>query len=117
MAKNSGAAKAIELSPLQYLQENFEALVDFVLVIPIEKPVSEVIQESDHFKDKPTWAIVAAVGTGRVVNGVLIPIDVEPGDEVFITKYGEDVELDGRKAQLIHASEVKIRRRKRLEVQ
>ena len=109
--------KPLELTPLQYLQENFDALVDFVLIIPIEKPVSDVVQESDHYKEKPTWGIVAAVGSGRVVNGILVPIDVDPGDEVYFTKYGEDVELDGRKAQLIHASEVKIRRRKRLEVQ
>ena len=40
-----------------------------------------------------------------------MPIDVEPGDEVMFTKYGEEVDLDGRKAQLIHAAEVKIRRR------
>lgn len=111
------AKKPAELTPLEYLQQNFDALVDFVLVVPIEKPVSDVVQESDHYKEKPTWGIVAAVGSGRVVNGILVPIDVDPGDEVYFTKYGEDVELDGRKAQLIHASEVKIRRRKRLEVQ
>lgn len=111
------AKKPAELTPLEYLQQNFDALVDFVLVVPIEKPVSDVVQESDHYKEKPTWGIVAAVGSGRVVNGILVPIDVDPGDEVYFTKYGEDVELDGRKAQLIHATEVKIRRRKRLEVQ
>ena len=106
------AKKPAELTPLEYLQQNFDALVDFVLVVPIEKPVSDVVQESDHYKEKPTWGIVAAVGSGRVVNGILVPIDVDPGDEVYFTKYGEDVELDGRKAQLIHASEVKLRRRK-----
>ena len=116
MSKKSAAMRVLpkpaEPTPLAYLQENFEALVDFVLVVPIEKPVSDVVQESDHYKEKPTWGIVAAVGSGRVVNGILIPIDVDPGDEVYFTKYGEDVELDGRKAQLIHASEVKIRRKK-----
>jgi len=122
LSKSSAARvlpKREEPTPLQYLQENFDALIDFVLIVPIEKPLSEEVQleQSDHYKDKPTWGIVAAVGTGRVVNGVLIPIDVDPGDEVFFTKYGEEVELDGRKAQLVHASEVKIRRRKKLEVQ
>ena len=121
MSKKSAAVRVLpkpaEPTPLAYLQENFEALVDFVLVVPIEKPVSDVVQESDHYKEKPTWGIVAAVGSGRVVNGILIPIDVDPGDEVYFTKYGEDVELDGRKAQLIHACEVKIRRRKRLGIQ
>lgn len=130
MAKNTAAAREIprvrnltapkiELTPLQYLQQNFDALVDFVLIVPIEKPLSEEVhlEQSEHYKDKPTWGIVAAVGTGRVVNGVLIPIDVEPGDEVYFTKYGEEIELDGRKAQLIHATEVKLRRRKSSEVQ
>jgi chaperonin GroES len=107
--------KKLKISPLEYLHDNFDALVDFILVVPIEKPLSEEVnlEQSDHYKEKPTWGIVAAVGTGRVVNGVLIPIDVEFGDEVYFTKYGEDVELDGRKAQLIHASEVKIRRKQR----
>ena len=115
MTKQSAARALpmkVELTPLQYLQENFDALVDFVLVVPIEKPVSDVVQESDHYKEKPTWGIVAAVGSGRVVNGVLVPIDVDPGDEVYFTKYGEDVELDGRKAQLVHATEVKLRRKR-----
>ena len=107
-------APKAEPTPLAYLQENFDALVDYVLIVPIEKKLSDVapeLQESDHFKEKPTWGIVAAVGSGRVVNGILVPIDVEPGDEVYFTKYGEEVELDGRKAQLIHAAEVKIRRK------
>jgi chaperonin GroES len=114
MAARVPGAK-IELSPLEYLQQNFDALVDYVLVIPIEKPLSEEVrlEQSDHFKERPVWGIVAAVGTGRVVNGVLVPIDLHVGDEVMFTKYGEEVELDGHKAQLIHATEVKIRRRKR----
>jgi chaperonin GroES len=117
MTRKSAAAKVlkVEPSPAAYLQENFDALVDFVLIVPIEKPLSESapeLQQSEHFKEKPTWGIVAAVGSGRVVNGILIPIDVAPGDEVYFTKYGEEVELDGRKAQLVHAAEVKVRRRK-----
>ena len=125
MSKKSAAVRAlpapkVELTPLAYLQENFGVFCDFVLVVPIEKPLSDVapeLQESEHFKEKPTWGIVAAVGTGRVVNGILIPIDAQPGDEVYFTKYGEEVEFDGRKAQLIHASEVKAFRKPKLEVQ
>ena len=118
MATKTAAARVPELkiepSPLEYLQQNFDALVDYVLVIPIEKPLSDVVtlEQSDHFKERPVWGTVVAVGSGRVVNGILVPIDVLPGDEVMFTKYGEEVELDGRKAQLIHATEVKIRRRK-----
>jgi co-chaperonin GroES (HSP10) len=89
----------------------FEALNDFVLVKPIEMPVSETILESDHWKQSPNWAIVIAIGEGRVVNGLLLPIRLEPGDEVYITKYGEDINCDGVKCQLIHASEVKLRRK------
>ena len=33
--------KKVEPTPLQYLQENFDALVDYVLIVPIEKPLSD----------------------------------------------------------------------------
>ena len=117
MPAKAGAARALPIkgpTPLEYLNDNFESLVDYVLIIPIEKPISAEIVESDHYKEKPTWGIVAAVGSGRVVNGVLIAIDAEVGDEVMFTKYGEEVELDGYKAQLVHATEVKIRRKKKV---
>lgn len=101
-----------EVTQLLLESLNLEALNDFVLVKPIEIPVSAVIQESDHWKQNPNWATVMAVGSGRVVNGVLIPIALAPGDIIMITKYGETVEEAGVKFFLVHASECKLRRKK-----
>lgn len=92
---------------IESLTEQFGALNDFIIVKPLEIPVSDKIQQPDQYKENP-WAIVIAVGQGRVLNGVLVPIEVKPGDKVYITKYGEDITLAGVKCQLIHAAEVKI---------
>ena len=90
----------------------YEALNDYVLVLPIKVPKSSIIEESDYWKQDPNWAVVMAVGEGRIVNGQLFPIKAQPGDIVYVTKYGEPVELDRVDFRLIHAAEIKLRRPK-----
>ena len=105
-------AAAVEPVKKELSIEELAALVtvynDFVMVKPIEIPASATIQESDHWKQNPNRAIVVKVGEGRVVNGLLLPITCKPGEVVYITKYGEDVTVEGVKLQLVHASEVKF---------
>jgi co-chaperonin GroES (HSP10) len=89
-----------------------EALNDYVLVKLIEMPVSDTIIESEHWKQNPNWAEVVSVGEGRVINGLLLPIDLVSGDKVYITKYFETVELEQGKFALVHASECKLRKKR-----
>jgi chaperonin GroES len=52
----------------------------------------------DSAKEKPTEAIVRAVGPGETDdNGKRIPLEVKEGDRVLISKYGgTEIKLDGR---------------------
>ncbi|MGA7224827.1 MAG: co-chaperone GroES family protein [Candidatus Acidiferrales bacterium] len=108
----SAQKRAAAAEPTELTIEELGALVsvynDFVLVKPIEIPVSATIVESEHWKQNPNRAIVVAVGEGRVVGGLLLSIGCRPGETVYITKYGEDVNVEGVKLQLVHASEVKF---------
>ena len=96
---------------LEELGQRFAAQNDFVIVIPIETRISDMLEQPDQYKEQP-WARVVSVGQGRMIGGVLVPIEAKPGDVVRITKYGEDITLAGVKCQLIHAAEVKIIDRK-----
>jgi chaperonin GroES len=47
-------------------------------------------------KEKPQVAEVVAVGTGKYVDGELVPMNVSVGDKVLISKYsGTEVKVDG----------------------
>lgn len=122
--KKAVAAKVAPIKPfeappkpptIEEIAEVFDALNDFVIVQPIEMKASEILEESAHWKQSPNWATVIAIGdaAGRVVNGVLVPLKAQIGDVVYITRYGEDINLDGLKCQLVHGTEVKVRRKKK----
>lgn len=81
---------------------------DFVMVKPLEIPASATIQESEHWKQNPNQAIVVRASQERYIGGMLVPIPCAAGQRVYITKYGEDVNVAGVKLQLVHASEVKF---------
>lgn len=51
----------------------------------------------DNAQEKPTEAIVLAIGKGRVLNdGSLLPIDLKVGERVLFNKYaGTPVQIDG----------------------
>lgn len=105
--------KVLEMKPAEPTIEELGAQItvynDFVMVKPIEEVVgSGVIEQSEHWKQNPNQAIVVAVGEGRVVGGVFLPINCKPGEKVRITKYGEDVNVSGVKLQLVHAAEIRF---------
>ena len=73
-------AAAVEPAKKELTIEELAALVtvynDFVMVKPMEIPVSATIVESEHWKQNPNRARVVKVGEGRVVNGMLWPHSV-----------------------------------------
>lgn len=62
----------------------------------------------EQSQGKPSNGIVRAVGPGRRTRkGLLIPVDLVPGDKVSFMPYrGQDIEIDGVPCRLIEAKDV-----------
>jgi chaperonin GroES len=77
----------------------FKPLNDRVLVkrAESEKKSAGGIIIPDNATEKPSEAVVVAVGEGKhLENGKTMPLDVKKGDRVFFRKHsGNDVTIDG----------------------
>jgi chaperonin GroES len=62
----------------------------------------------DSAKEKPTEAIVRAVGPGEVdEKGNRVPLEVKEGDRVLISKYGgTDVKIDNREYKVLSREDI-----------
>ena len=62
----------------------------------------------DSAKEKPTEAIVRAVGPGEVdEKGNRVPLDVKEGDRVLISKYGgTEIKLDNKEYKVLSKDDV-----------
>ncbi|HTG43474.1 MAG TPA: co-chaperone GroES [Verrucomicrobiae bacterium] len=78
------------------------------------EPVTEVESKRggiiipDSAKEKPTEAIVRAVGPGDIDdNGKRIALEVKVGDRVLITKYGgTDVKIDNKEYKVLSKDDI-----------
>jgi chaperonin GroES len=96
-----------EMQVMEKVKTQLKPLNDFVLVRRLDEEESEVIAAPQIAKQKSDKGIVVAVGEGRFVGERIYPIDLQPGDLVFITKHGGmDVKVDGEELVLIRAGEV-----------
>jgi chaperonin GroES len=58
-------------------------------------------------KEKPQQGMVVAVGTGKVVNQTLVPLDVKAGDTVLFGKYsGTEVTVDDADFLILREDEI-----------
>ena len=77
---------------------NLRPLGDRVVVTPLEKEqqTKSGIVIPDTAKEKPQEGLVAAVGTGRVLDsGQRVPMELKVGDKVLYAKYaGNEFKLD-----------------------
>lgn len=92
----------------------YEPLANFVLIQRIEEEggVQGGIIIPEIGQQKSNKGRVVAVGEGRVVGGVIVPIPLTPGDIVLFSKYGaEDVKLDGVDYLLLRYDEIKLKQR------
>lgn len=58
-------------------------------------------------KEKPQQGTIIAVGSGEVVDGKRVPLDVKVGDEVIYSKYsGSEVKLNDEEFLIIKQNDI-----------
>lgn len=80
-----------------------------VLVEPVAKEVTTAsgIVLPDSAKEKPQEGKVVAVGSGVLVDGQRVALEVKPGDRVLFSKYaGTEVKADGKEYLIMKESDI-----------
>ena len=58
-------------------------------------------------KEKPMQGEILAVGSGEIVEGKKVPLEVKVGDKVIYSKYsGSEVKMDGNEYLIIRQSDI-----------
>lgn len=84
-------------------------LGDKIVVKPLAKQdmTKGGIYIPETVKEKPQEGEVLAVGTGKYVDGKLVPLDVKVGDRVLFSKYGGDeVKIEDQELKIIAESDI-----------
>ena len=89
---------------------NVKPLGDRVLVEPVEEKETKKggIIIPDYAKEKPTEAIIMAIGTGKTDdNGKKVPFEVKKGDRVLISKYGgTEIKLNDKEYKILNSDDL-----------
>ena len=76
-------------------------------VVESEEKTKGGIILTDNSKEKPLLATVVAVGTGEVIDGKKINMDVKEGDLVIYNKFsGTEVHLDDTDYLIVKQSDI-----------
>lgn len=84
-------------------------LGDKLVVKPLEKEATTKsgIYIPETAKEKPQEGKVMAVGSGKYIDGKLVPLEVKVGDHVLYSKYGGDeVKVDNEELKIIAEGDV-----------
>lgn len=66
-----------------------------------------IIPEAVNEKEKPQQGEVLAVGPGRTENGVVLPIDVQVGDQILFSKFsGINLEVNDEEILILTERDV-----------
>lgn len=100
MSANAQKQEVMMLKPLH----------DYVVLEKVKEEVkteSGILLTTGQAKDEPSLGLVTAVGPGKVDNGTLVPIELEPGQKVIYKKYsGTEVKHDKKDYLLISANDI-----------
>ena len=90
------------------LAATIRPLSDRVLIeVDAEERTAGGIIIPDTAKEKPRKGVVVAVGQGRFDDGVLVPMEVRPGDHVLFGSYaGSEVSSDGQDFLIMRESDI-----------
>lgn len=88
---------------------NIKPLGDRIVikVIENEDKTESGIVLPETAKEKPQQGEVLAVGSGEIVDGKKVPLEVKVNDKVIYSKYaGTEIKLDGQEYLIIRQSDV-----------
>jgi chaperonin GroES len=88
---------------------NIKPLGDRVVikVVEVEETTKSGIVLPGTAKEKPLQGEILAVGSGEMVDGKKIPLEVAVGDRVIYSKYaGTEVKMDGNEYLIIRQSDI-----------
>jgi chaperonin GroES len=89
--------------------QKLKPLGDKILVLPseAETKTKSGIVIPDNIKEKPQEGKVIAVGSGKMVDGKRIPLEVVVGDKVIFSKYGGDeIKVEDKEYKIISESDI-----------
>jgi chaperonin GroES len=88
---------------------NIKPLGDRIVIKVLEKEerTKGGIVLPDTAKEKPQKGEVLAVGSGEIVEGKKVPLEVKVGDKIIFSKYaGTEVKLDDEEYLILRQSDV-----------
>ncbi|MDN5332161.1 MAG: chaperonin GroES [Tepidanaerobacteraceae bacterium] len=88
---------------------NIKPLGDRVVikVLDKEEKTKGGIVLPDTAKEKPQKGEVVAVGTGEIIDGKKVPLEVKVGDKVIFSKYaGTEVKIDDEEYLILRQSDI-----------
>jgi chaperonin GroES len=88
---------------------NIKPLGDRVVVkvLASEEKTKSGIVLPDTAKEKPQEGKVVAVGSGELVEGKRVPLEVKEGDRVIFSKYaGTEVKFDGDEYLILRQNDI-----------
>jgi chaperonin GroES len=88
---------------------NIKPLGDRIVIKVLEKEEKTKggIVLPDTAKEKPQKAEVLAVGSGEIIEGKKVPLEVKVGDKIIFSKYaGTEVKLDDEEYLILRQSDV-----------
>lgn len=78
-----------------------------VEVLEAEEVTKGGIVLPDTAKEKPQQGKIVAVGTGKYIDGKLLPLEVKKGDVVLYGKYsGTELKIDDRQLLMLKEEDV-----------
>ncbi|HQA60597.1 MAG: co-chaperone GroES [Tepidanaerobacteraceae bacterium] len=88
---------------------NIKPLGDRIVIKVLEKEEKTKggIVLPDTAKEKPQKGEVLAVGSGEIVDGKKVPLEVKVGDKIIFSKYaGTEVKIDDEEYLILRQSDV-----------
>lgn len=78
-----------------------------IKVIEVEETTKSGIVLPGTAKEKPMQGEVLAVGSGEMVDGKRVPLELKVGDKVIYSKYaGTEVKMDGEEYLILRQNDV-----------